>query len=88
MNIKDKTIFDFCTDKEILCFITNKKSPSQSLYVKESDRENQLFDLYKVAYITDHSQLNEALLKEQPVLIDWDEDVVEFAQNYNLNNRR
>lgn len=87
MNIEDKTIFDFCDDKEVLTFITPL---SQSQYIKDCDKSQIFFDLSMLAFITGNEGLNEALFLIEPAIIEWENDVFNFAEKYQQkhNNAR
>lgn len=81
-NLKNKTIFDFCTDVEVLCFITKLKSPTRLEYIKNKDADDRLFDLKMLAYITNNDDLGAAIFPLSPDLVEWDNEVIDFAENY------
>ena len=83
--MKDKTIFDFCTDMEVLQFITGDKNPTRDKYAKtEKTERERIVDLYMLACITDNSELHFSLIEktDYPLIVEWDENVLEFAAEY------
>lgn len=82
MSIKNKTIFDFCNDTEVISFITGEKTPSQNNYVNNNDREQKLYDLSMLAFITKNDKLSLLVQKEYPYIIDWDISVFHFLENF------
>lgn len=81
-DLKNKTIFDFCTDAEVLCFITKQESPSQLEYSKSNDAEDRLLDLKMLAYITNNDDLGAAIFPLSPGLVEWNNEVIDFAEEY------
>ena len=81
-NLKNKTVYDFCDDVEVLDFIMGKKSASKGDYLKSTDKERRLEDLAMLVFITANDDLGEALCSLHPVLIEWDNTVCDFAERY------
>lgn len=85
-NLKNKTIFDFCKDKEVLGFIS-KETLSRSEYIKNKSNESMLFDLRMLAYITGNDELEKATYPLFPSIIEWDNEVLSFAERYQKGHR-
>ena len=81
-NLENKTIFDFCNDNEVLRFISKDNTLSRSEYIKSHSKEDILFDLRMLAYITSNDDLDEAIYPLLPSIIEWDNEVVNFAEKY------
>lgn len=81
-NLKNKTIFDFCTDVDVLYFITKQKSPSRLEYIKLKGADDRLLDLKMLAYITNNDDLGAAIYPLSPGLVEWDNEVIDFAEEY------
>ena len=81
-SLSGKTIFDFCDDTDVLRFITGQENPSRHDYVKVSDRDEVLGDLSMLAFITEDDELSLLVSEVFPLIIDWDESVFHFAEEY------
>lgn len=80
-NLKKKTIFDFCEDMRILRFITKQANPNREEYKKTHNQEDCVFDLRKLAFLTNDDNLGAALFDISPEIIEWDNDCLEFRDS-------
>lgn len=80
-NLKSKTIFDFCEDMRILRFITKEANPNREEYQKTHNQEDCVFDLHKLAFLTEDDNLGAALFELSPIIIDWDCECFEFRDS-------
>ena len=81
MDLKKKTIFDFCEDMRILRFITKQANPNREEYKKTHNQEDCVFDLRKLAFLTNDDNLGAALFDISPEIIEWDNDCLEFRDS-------
>ena len=81
MDLKRKTIFDFCEDMRILRFITKQANPNREEYKKTHNQEDCVFDLRKLAFLTNDDNLGAALFDISPEIIEWDNDCLEFSDS-------
>lgn len=80
-NLKSKTIFDFCEDMRILRFITKQATPNREEYKKTHNQEDCVFDLRKLAFLTNDDNLGAALFDISPEIIEWDNECFEFSES-------
>ena len=80
-NLKSKTIFDFCEDMRILRFITKQATPNSEEYKKTHNQEDCVFDLRKLAFLTNDDNLGAALFDISSEIIDWDCECFEFRDS-------
>lgn len=80
-NLKSKTIFDFCEDMRILRFITKQATPNSEEYKKTHNQEDCVFDLRKLAFLTNDDNLGAALFDISPEIIEWDNECFEFSES-------
>lgn len=80
-DLKHKTIFDFCEDMRILRFITKQANPNREEYKKTHNQEDCVFDLRKLAFLTNDDNLGAALFDISPEIIEWDNDCLEFSDS-------
>lgn len=85
-NLKNKTIFDFCDDVEVLRFITKQESPSRTEYIKRTDARSRLMGLVLLAEITGNDDLNEAASPLLKWTYDWSEETCDFIRIYKRNH--
>ena len=81
-SLSGKTIFDFCDDPDVLRFITGQENPSRRDYVKGSGSDKVLGDLSMLAFITENNELSMLVSEIFPYIIEWDESVFCFAEEY------
>lgn len=81
-SLSGKTIFDFCDDTDVLRFITGQENPSRRDYIKVSDRDKVLADLSMLVFITEDDELSLLISEVFPYIIEWDESVFHFAEEY------
>jgi hypothetical protein len=82
MEIKTKSIFDFCNDLDVLKFITKDKSPSRNSYVSKKNTDERVHDMKMLAYITSDDKLGQAVFNVSPSIVEWTKDVVDYATKY------
>ena len=80
-NLKSKTIFDFCEDMRVLRFITKEANPNREEYKKTHNQEDCVFDLRKLAFLTNDDNLGAALFDISPEIIEWDNECFEFSES-------
>ena len=82
MDIRGKTIFDFCTDKDVLKFITRDVTLSEKEYRSRNTFDDYVSDLRLLAFITSDDKLGRAVFDISPLLVEWDGDVIDYATKY------
>lgn len=81
-NLKNKTIFDFCDDVEVLRFITKQESPSRTEYIKRTDARSRLYGLRLLAFITGDEELFAAVFPLDRRIIEWSLETGDFMLSY------
>lgn len=79
MDLKDKTIFDFTDDKEIIETITNTP---KDYYIQNCHPLNKLTDLVDLGSITNNTELKAAATKAwKKAQKEWDDKIEDGQQD-------